>query len=152
MVRVLSSSASQAVSVQYAALPWRRRNGAFEFLLITTLTTKRWIVPKGWPHEDLSPAECAAREALEEAGVVGEIAAKPIGSFHYAKRRKNGELLPLRVELFAMEVMQQRRSWAEKSVRDTCWCKLDEALARLEEPGLKRLIQKFARGFRPDSL
>jgi 8-oxo-dGTP pyrophosphatase MutT (NUDIX family) len=140
----LSSSASQVLSVQYAALPWRRHNGALEFLLITTRNTKRWIVPKGWPHGQLSPAECAAREALEEAGVVGEITAKPVGAFHYAKRRKTGELQRLKVELFAMEVMRQRRSWAEKTVRETCWCGVDEALARVAEPGLKKLILKFA--------
>jgi 8-oxo-dGTP pyrophosphatase MutT (NUDIX family) len=137
------------VSVQYAALPWRRRNDVLEFLLITTLTTRRWIVPKGWPHERLSPAECAAREALEEAGVVGEIAAKPIGAFHYAKHRKNGEFQRLRVELFSMEVMGQRRTWEEKTVRETCWCGLDETLVRVKEPGLKRLIQKFAKELRP---
>jgi hypothetical protein len=76
--------------------------------------------------------------------LVGEIAAKPLGAYHYSKRRKTGELQRLKVELFALEVMRQRRSWAEKSARETRWCGIDEALARVGEPGLKKLILKFA--------
>ena len=67
--------------MQYAALPWRMNGGALEILLITTLKTHRWIVPKGWPVEALSPQACAAHEALEEAGVSGSISEKTIGSF-----------------------------------------------------------------------
>ena len=37
-------------------------------LLITSLNSKRWILPKGWPEPELGPADNAAREAFEEAG------------------------------------------------------------------------------------
>jgi hypothetical protein len=47
-----------------------------------------------------------------------------------------------------MEVVQQRRSWLEKHARETCWCSLDEALARVTEPGLRRLLVKFAKDAR----
>jgi 8-oxo-dGTP pyrophosphatase MutT (NUDIX family) len=115
-----------------------------EILLVTTRTTGRWIVPKGWPMQGIKPSECAAREALEEAGVVGEIAVEPIGSFGYEKRRKSGEMLPCKVEVFPMEVVRQRRNWPEKDSRQTRWCSIDEALARVPEPGLRRLIATFA--------
>lgn len=139
------STASQVLNVQYAALPWRRRDGALEILLITTRTTKRWIVPKGWPEPGLSESECAAREALEEAGVVGEVAPKALGTFHYHKRLRNGALLPVHIKVFTMEVVQQRRTWLEKSHRETAWCPLDEAVTRVGEPGLRKLIVKFAK-------
>jgi 8-oxo-dGTP pyrophosphatase MutT (NUDIX family) len=106
-------------------------------------------VPKGWPQARLSPSECAAREALEEAGVIGEVTATPLGTFQYAKRLKNGDFLSLHIKLFAMEVAEQRRSWMEKGVRETRWCSLDEALERVTEPGLRRLLVKFAKDFRP---
>jgi len=133
------------LNVQYAALPWRRKNGALEFLLITTRTTKRWIVPKGWPELGQSPSASAAREALEEAGVVGEVATKPLGTFQYTKRRKTGEALPVQVTVFALKVVQQRRSYPEKQVRQTRWCTPEEALTRISESGLKRLCTKFAK-------
>lgn len=144
-MRVVSSVASQSPNVQYAALPWRVTGGTLEILLITTLSTKRWIVPKGWPLENLSPPDCAAHEALEEAGVEGEIAAKPIGTFDYMKNRKNGERTLVRVQVFAMQVAHQRRSWAEKRARETHWCSVNEAIARVSEPGLRRVIVSFAK-------
>ena len=90
-------------SAQYAALPWRRRRGhTVEILLVTTRRTGRWIVPKGWPVSGCSPGECAAREAMEEAGVLGVVAAKPIGVFPYRKQRKSGEQVRCRVEVFRL--------------------------------------------------
>ena len=62
----------QATRVQYGALPYRLKDDAsVEVLLVTTRQTKRWIIPKGWPIKGLTPAEAAAREAYEEAGVQG---------------------------------------------------------------------------------
>jgi len=139
------STESQLLNIQCAALPWRRQDGVLEFLLITTRSTRRWIIPKGWPEAGLSPAEAAAREALEEAGVIGEIAARPIGAFQYIKVRRNGERLALQVRVYPLEVMRQRRVFAEKHLRETRWCTLDEALTHVSEPGLKRLLVKFAK-------
>jgi 8-oxo-dGTP pyrophosphatase MutT (NUDIX family) len=129
--------------LQYAALPWRVSSGRLEILLITTLNTHRWIVPKGWPIAMLSPCQCAAREALEEAGVSGNVSDRPVGSFRYFKRRKH-DIVPCRVEVFALEVTAQRRTWAEKAARQYRWCSLDDALAIVGEPGLRQVIARFA--------
>jgi 8-oxo-dGTP pyrophosphatase MutT (NUDIX family) len=134
--------------VQYAALPWRVNGGRLEILLITTLKTRRWIVPKGWPVETLSPQACAAHEALEEAGVSGALSEKPIGVFRYFKRRKDGEVVACKVDVFALEVTQQRRSWADKGARDLRWCTVDDALASVGEPGLRQVIDRFAQTMR----
>jgi len=132
-------------AAQFAALPWRRRRGErLEILLVTTRRTGRWIVPKGWPIDGCSPGECAAREAMEEAGVLGVIAAEPIGAFPYRKRRKSGPAVRCRVDVYPLQVKHQLRDWPEKSVRETLWCSVDDALARTGDPGLKRVIAKFA--------
>lgn len=136
------------VRVQYAALPWRVSGGRLEVLLITTLKTHRWIVPKGWPVEALSPQACAAQEALEEAGVSGTISDKPIGAFRYFKRRKDGDTVPCRVNVFALEVTQQRRTWAEKDAREFRWCSIEDALVSVDEPGLCQVIERFAEAMR----
>ncbi|MGH6876247.1 MAG: NUDIX hydrolase [Rhizomicrobium sp.] len=141
----MRSVASDIEYLQYAALPWRRaEDAALEILLVTTRHTRRWIVPKGWPIADRSPGECAAHEAFEEAGVVGRMATAPVGSFQYDKHRKSGETVPCTVHVFPLEVARQRRSWPEKSARQTRWCTIEEALARISEPGLRRLIANFA--------
>ena len=67
--------------LQVAALCWRRRPVP-EVLLVTSLRTRRWILPKGWPHPGLSLPESAAREAQEEAGVIGVADTASLGSYH----------------------------------------------------------------------
>ena len=131
--------------IQYGALPWRREKGALEILLITSLTTRRWIVPKGWPVDKLSPGECAAHEALEEAGVAGEVADKALGVYRYKKLRKSGAILPCEVHVYAMKVQSRNRTWVEKKARESRWCSVPEALARVTDAGLRRLIVKFAK-------
>jgi len=102
-------------------------------------------VPKGWPLVGRTPRECAAQEALEEAGVLGEVGEKPLGWFSYDKLRKSGEVLHCKVQVYAMEVARQRRTWAERATRQTRWCSPQEALAHVSEPGLRQIISKFAR-------
>lgn len=78
-----------------AALCWRPADGnALEILLITSFNSKRWILPKGWLMEGLTPAESAAREALEEAGVTGNSGQQPLGRYHYLKERKTAAACP----------------------------------------------------------
>ena len=136
---------TSAVRVQYGALPWRATTRGVEILLITTQTTRRWIIPKGWPIPGLRPSECAAHEVFEEAGVEGEISNRPIGTFNYEKRRKSGDAVACKVEVFALEVFRQRRNWPEKGSRKTRWCSVKEALRHVSDPGLAKLIAKFGR-------
>jgi 8-oxo-dGTP pyrophosphatase MutT (NUDIX family) len=127
--------------LQVAALCWRRAPG-LEILLVTSLRTRRWILPKGWPHTAMSLAQSAAREALEEAGVTGEIAAEPFGHYHYLKE-KAGSALPCRVEIFPLHVTGNRRTFAERGTRELLWLPAEQAVARVDEAGLKRILQSF---------
>src|ERR1051325_802066 len=91
---------------QYAALPGRIGEGGMrEVMLLTSRETRRWIIPKGWPMKGRKPAEVAAREAYEEAGLIGQIVGKrPIGAFHYEKQlTKQGRLCQVRVFSFRVE-------------------------------------------------
>ncbi len=138
-----AATAKKTTGTQYAALPYRIVDGAVEILLITSRRTHRWIVPKGWPIEGLSPAASAAREALEEAGISGEVQAEPIGFFHYFKVLRNDINVPCKVDVFAMKVTRQRKNWAEKDARELRWYPLAEAAQTVTEPQLRKLILKF---------
>jgi 8-oxo-dGTP pyrophosphatase MutT (NUDIX family) len=84
---------TSAKRVQYAALPYRRKgNSRTEVLLVTSRDTGRWIIPKGWPAKGKTPRKSAAREAREEAGVVGRISRQPAGSFLYKSGSRTEEL------------------------------------------------------------
>jgi ADP-ribose pyrophosphatase YjhB (NUDIX family) len=130
--------------VQYAALPWRKAKGKLQILLITTRNTRRWIIPKGWPIVGYTPAACAGYEALEEAGVAGEITPKKIGTFSYQKQHKTGAASRCVVQVFALKVTRRHRKWPEKDARESCWYTPEEAAALVKESGLRRLIVRFA--------
>jgi len=142
-----SIAARATAGEQVAALPYRVTETRLEVLLVTSRRTRRWIVPKGWPAQGLSPAANAAREALEEAGISGEIGDSSLGVFHYFKEMKHGVGVPCRVELFPLKVTRQRKTWAEKGVRDVKWFSVAEGAALVAEVELKRLILKFAAQF-----
>lgn len=129
---------------QYAALPWRYSGGNREVLLISSRETGRWVIPKGWPIKGLSPAETAAREAYEEAGLGGQISKKPIGEFEYDKRLDDGTTLPCRVEVFTLERMIQHPDWPEQGQRKRQWFSVPEAAEAVQEPELKQIIRKLA--------
>jgi len=131
---------------QVAALCWRvsHKNGlGLEILLITSLNSKRWIMPKGWSEPNLTPAENAAREAFEEAGVTGKIDAAPVGHYHYLKEKKEGGGVPCRVEVFALAVTRQLDDWPEKNARKIIWLPAEQAAARVSEPGLRQVLRDF---------
>jgi 8-oxo-dGTP pyrophosphatase MutT (NUDIX family) len=133
--------------VQYAALPYRVSGSALEVLLITSRRTRRWIVPKGWPVDGLQPPQCAAMEALEEAGVIGDIDRTPVGHYRYLKHHKSRPSEPCKVEVYALKVRQQRKSWSEGDERERRWCTPAEAAAAVAEPLLRLLILEFEERF-----
>jgi 8-oxo-dGTP pyrophosphatase MutT (NUDIX family) len=128
--------------VQYAALPWRIRE-SLEIMLVTSRDTRRWVIPKGWPMKGLKPSTTAAVEALEEAGVVGKVEKKKVGSYHYRKRLKNGAALLCRVDVFPLRVARQRETWREKHQRVTHWRPYADAAEQVAEQELKEMILAF---------
>jgi 8-oxo-dGTP pyrophosphatase MutT (NUDIX family) len=135
---------SKAIRIQQGALPYRfRPDGSLEILLVTSRQTRRWIIPKGWPIKGLKPAKSAAREAYEEAGVRGVVAAKSIGSFVYDKWLEDGVSMPCEVRVFPLQVERQHKSWPERDQRETRWLDPDAALALLDDPGLRDVVATF---------
>ena len=137
----------QTVRVQYGVLPYRfSQDAALEILLVTTRGTRRWIVPKGWPIKGLRPAKSAAREAFEEAGVTGRIAAKPIGFFAYDKLRDEaGGTTICEVKVYPLLVKRQSHVWPESHQRTTQWVEPSRAIAMIKETGLEKIVATFAK-------
>ena len=127
---------------QYAALPFRRRtDGSLEVLLVTSRRTGRWIIPKGWPADGVTPFELAAREAMEEGGVTGRIIdERPIGCYRHKKTLSNGTVVRCKVDIYALEVEVQMPTWPEIGQRRTQWFSLSEAAAAVTDRELKAVI------------
>jgi 8-oxo-dGTP pyrophosphatase MutT (NUDIX family) len=141
-----SSNAAGAKRVQYAALPYRLSGRSrTEVLLVTSRETQRWIIPKGWPQRGRARYDSAAREAFEEAGVVGAVGRRPVGSFPYQKRLKNGGVMVCEVHVFPLKVTRQSKQWPEKEQRDVKWLSIKQAAETVQEPMLSEIISRLAR-------
>lgn len=131
------------VGIQYAALPFRILAGQVWILLITSRGTQRWVIPKGWPMTGLKPQEAAATEAAEEAGIVGAVEDRPIGSYRYDKRLKRDDTTAVQVIVFPFRVQAQAEDWKERHQRRSGWFRYRKAAILVAEPALRHIIRDF---------
>lgn len=134
--------------LQVAALPWHKRDGAVEIMLITSRDTGRWVLPKGWPEAREPLCVAAAREAAEEAGLTGKVSPLEIGRYFYAKALASGEEVPCEVPVFPLRVELVAERWKERHARTRKWVAVAEAAAMVNEPDLSQIIAYF--GSDPD--
>lgn len=138
------SKIDKKIYQQYAALPMVVQDGELRVLLITSRQTRRWVIPKGWPEKDLNPSEVAAREAYEEAGLVGRIGAKSIGSYDYYKQLGEGRQKHCMVSVYPLSVQRELEDWPEKGQREKEWMTPAQAALKVNEAGLITLLLTLA--------
>jgi 8-oxo-dGTP pyrophosphatase MutT (NUDIX family) len=140
------AAADSRVHRQYGALPFSiTSNGEVRVLLVTTRGRRDWIIPKGWPIRNLTPAATAAREAYEEAGLIGAVVGDdPIGTFRYIKSRNARRAVVFEVSVFLFAVERQLRKWPEKSERESRWFAHEEAATIVTPTGLPDLLMRIA--------
>ncbi|OAM76049.1 NUDIX hydrolase [Devosia elaeis] len=126
---------------QAGALPYALVDGRMTFLLITSRRSGKWIFPKGAIEPGYTPWDSAANEALEEAGVSGEIEQVPVGSYR-ASIGNDGTVL-VDVDLYPLLVTQQHDSWREDQQRLRHWATLPEARRLLADRSLARLAAQL---------
>jgi 8-oxo-dGTP pyrophosphatase MutT (NUDIX family) len=125
---------------QVAAIPYRVSDkGRVEILLVTSNTTRRFIVPKGWPVKGKNGREAAVQEAREEAGVIGTPSKKPFGAYSYWKRLSDG-FVNVNVKVYLLAVEEAMSEWEESGRRERAWLSPVEASALIDEPELAALV------------
>lgn len=123
---------------QSGVIPYRRSGARLEVLLITSHKGKRWVIPKGIVDPGLSAAESAAKEALEEAGIEGELSPAPVGRYRY--RKWGGECT---VEIYLLEVRNLLDQWPEADLRQRRWFDAQQVAAFVREPGLQQQLDRL---------
>jgi len=107
-------------------------------MLISTRRSGRWIIPKGHIEQGMTPAESAAKEAWEEAGVRGTVGARSIGSYRY--RRTAGIYS---VEVYPLEVLEVHDEWQERQFRRRMVVSPAEAVGMIFHDELRALVANF---------
>jgi phosphohistidine phosphatase len=82
----------------------------------------------------LTPAASAAKEAIEEAGITGQVSLSAVGTYRYEKWGRT-----YLVEVFLLRVDEVLDDWPERD-RVRVWVSPAEAADRVWEPRLKTLL------------
>jgi 8-oxo-dGTP pyrophosphatase MutT (NUDIX family) len=130
--------------LESGALAYRRRkNGEVLILLVSKKRSKKWGIPKGKVNASLSFGETAAKEAFEEAGVIGRVSPNSVGMF----RAKKGTPIPKSIEVwvYLLEVDEMLSNWPEKETRQIRWVSCKVGARELREPVLTDLCHHLAK-------
>jgi 8-oxo-dGTP pyrophosphatase MutT (NUDIX family) len=126
-----SARSSKSLPLQVAAICYRRRGAAIEFLLVNTNGGSKWTFPKGSTDPRLSHSQAAEREAAEEAGAIGTIEPRHFHLYLHSKGVfwQPGGVQEFVVKAFLMEVHQMRKP--DESNRKPTWVSPEDAKRRL---------------------
>ncbi len=142
--RIVSKAKKGKAIRQVAAIPFRLDDhGNVEVMLITSNTTGRFIVPKGWPMKGKSGRKAAVTEAREEAGVVGKALKKPLGAYIYWKRLSDC-FVRVTVTVYLLSVVDILTDWKENSHRRRAWLSPADAAMLIDEPQLQSMVRSIA--------
>ena len=108
--------------------------------MVTSSSGRRWVIPKGMIDPGQTAGEAALNEAWEEAGLVGVLASEPAGSYLYDKYGRTHH-----VTVFVMHVKEMANDWPERDVRKREWVDPGEAVERIEERGLRDIVEAVCR-------
>jgi phosphohistidine phosphatase len=124
---------------QSSVIPYRVRDGKLEILVIASSKKHHLVVPKGIKDPGLPPRESAAKEALEEAGIEGEVADTALGSYTCEKWGAT-----CTVAVYPMKVTRviAEEEW-EESHRGRQWVSPEKAASELKQPELRPLVRKL---------
>jgi phosphohistidine phosphatase len=121
---------------QSSVIPYRINKGKLEILLVRSHGRKHWVIPKGICEPGLTLQESAAKEALEEAGISGEVGSESVGSYRYEKW---GGSCQVHVYPMAVTGILSEEEWQE-NYRGREWMKPKQAAEKLKPKELRDMI------------
>lgn len=122
---------------QSAVIPYILDHGVKQVVLITSKSSKKWVIPKGVIERFMSPEESAAKEALEEAGVMGDVSSEIIAEYEYSKW--DGIC---HVKVYPLEVSEILDTWDEMEKRERRLVEASKAIV-IVKPELQKVMQIF---------
>uniref|UniRef100_A0A0D9VKP4 Nudix hydrolase domain-containing protein n=1 Tax=Leersia perrieri TaxID=77586 RepID=A0A0D9VKP4_9ORYZ len=147
--RELQRYTSTGGRIVVGCIPYRmRRDGdgsEMEVLVITSQKGHGMMFPKGGWEVDESMDEAARREALEEAGVVGDTE-QSLGCWYYKSRRYDATYEGF---MFPLRVTDELPQWPEMSSRNRTWATVQQVMDGCQHwwmrEALERLVSRHAK-------
>nr|WP_320191465.1 NUDIX hydrolase [uncultured Desulfobacter sp.] len=124
---------------QSAVIPFEQTDHGLQVLVIGSSKRKHFVVPKGIHEPGLSAQESAAKESLEEAGIMGPVSEKAIGSYAYSKW---GAECTVCVYVQKVTEVLPESQWQERH-RGRQWMSPGKAAAIVKQPELGQMIEQL---------
>lgn len=115
-----------------------------EVLMISSTSGPGLLFPKGGWENDETAEEAAIREAVEEAGVRGELM-HFLGYYSFKSKTLQDECSPeglCRASMYALKVEEELDSWPEKSCRERTWLAVPAAIERCRHAWMREALEK----------
>lgn len=141
LIRLLRDMIFRPRALQTGMLCLREGPQGTEVLLVRTLDSGRWIIPKGWPMDGKSLAEAAEIEAWEEAGAIGDLQPGEVARIPSNKRRDGGLEVPTDLVIYCMTNTRLVDDYPEAGKRQRQMLPLAEAARRADVEALAEVIR-----------
>lgn len=116
-------------------------------LMISTPNRKDLVFPKGGWEDDETVEEAACREALEEAGIRGNLKDVVLGVWEFrSKSREEVGCLEggCRGYMFALEVVEELDVWPEQGDKSRKWLNIEEARSMCRYNWMREALDNFS--------
>ncbi|XP_043718787.1 nudix hydrolase 16, mitochondrial-like isoform X1 [Telopea speciosissima] len=110
-----------------------------EVLMINSTSGPGLLFPKGGWEDDETVEEAAEREALEEAGVRGELM-DLLGHYHFKSKFSHEGVC--KAAMFALLVKEELESWPEQSIRQRKWLAVPEAVEHCRHAWMREALEE----------
>lgn len=121
-------------------------NKILKVLMINSQSGPKLLFPKGGWENDETDEEAAVREAMEEAGVKGELK-EFLGKYEFRSKSQQDEFSPegcCKAHMFALHVNEVLESWPEQSTRSRRWLTIPDAALKCADNWFKDALDKFS--------
>ncbi|CAH9062434.1 unnamed protein product [Cuscuta europaea] len=119
-----------------------------EVLMINSNSGNGLLFPKGGWENDETVEQAAMREAVEEAGVRGEIQ-HFLGYYEFKSKTLQDEFSPeglCKAAMYALLVKEELEYWPEQKIRQRSWLTIPEAAERCRHAWMREaLIDGFVK-------
>lgn len=129
-------------------VPFKHTSGGtsddVKVLMINSSGGPGLLFPKGGWENDETVEEAAKREALEEAGVRGDLM-HFLGYYFFKSKTLQDEFSPeglCKAAVFALLVREELQTWPEQSIRERHWLTIPEAKERCQHVWMREALEE----------
>ena len=123
--------------LEIGAFPFLFKKGKLYIMIITSISGKSWILPKGQPEDNLNKSQVAELEAYEEGGIKGIIFDRKFREDF--KRDEDSSLI-----IYPLLIKKILNTWPEKYKRERRLVTIKEALNLVTKKEHLQAIKYFS--------